>query len=101
MAVENCVGWLSAYAVSFLSVAELDALRPESFVLADLSFTGVNPRVSLPTPGSVIPSVAFGFTLSAPILQGAEVNLFPEPCTVLLLGSGLLGFAGLRRKFKK
>ena len=89
------------YAVSFLSVAELDALRPESFVLADLSFTGVNPGVSLLTLENVILNDAFGFTLSAPILQGAEVDLVPEPCTMLLVGSELIGAVGLRRKVKK
>jgi len=31
----------------------------------------------------------------------AETNPVPEPTTILLLGTGLLGLAGVRRKFKK
>jgi hypothetical protein len=34
-------------------------------------------------------------------LSGAQINPVPEPSTFLLLGFGLAGAAGLRRKFKR
>ena len=36
-----------------------------------------------------------------PSVTTAQVNAVPEPSTILLLCSGLFGFAGLRRRFKK
>jgi hypothetical protein len=37
----------------------------------------------------------------APFSHDAQSNGVPEPATLLLLGSGLLGLIGFKRKFKK
>ncbi|MCD4763680.1 MAG: PEP-CTERM sorting domain-containing protein [Desulfobacterales bacterium] len=36
-----------------------------------------------------------------PDVTVANVNVVPEPCTILLLGTGIVGLAGFRRKNKK
>jgi hypothetical protein len=41
------------------------------------------------------------FQQTGPFGEGSDVAIVPIPSTLLLLGSGLMGFVGLRRKFKK
>ena len=42
----------------------------------------------------------FGLTVFGEITQGTGGEKVPEPSTLLLLGTGLIGLAGFRRKFK-
>ncbi|MDQ7839365.1 MAG: PEP-CTERM sorting domain-containing protein [Thermodesulfobacteriota bacterium] len=46
----------------------------------------------------------FGFSDGLPHVDNVSAGAYspvPEPCTLLLLGSGLVGLTGFRRKFKK
>jgi PEP-CTERM motif len=58
-----------------------------------------NPNPAFPGPGVGIPTV--NVTLGVDNIEALSSTPIPEPVTMLLLGSGLLGLAGLRKKFKK
>lgn len=87
---------------SFLFDFELDAIQPDSFTLATLSFTGGKVGTSNLGFGTIDLSNAEGNSIANPTLQSASVNVVvPEPLTLLLLGTGFLGLVVLRYEQSK
>jgi hypothetical protein len=96
-------GFIDLFVISLLSPTELDALQPESFVLATLSFDTIALGTSALALTEIVAGDAFGAALAATggagsisvTSSGAPV---PEPSlTGLLLISGL-GLALTRRR---
>ena len=88
-----------------INLAELSLLddlsfQLDSFTLATLTFEGAGVGIS-PLSFS---DVDLGDELGDPIgvfMENGSVNVVPVPAAIWLFGSGLIGLAGVRRKFKK
>lgn len=83
-------GVIDFAAVSLLSPEGLDALQPDRFSLAILSFNSLALGTSPLSFSQVIVADAFGKTLDTDSRAGS-VNVAPEPSSLLLVASGLLG----------
>jgi hypothetical protein len=92
-----------------INLAELSWLldlsfQKDSFTLATVSFIGDSLGTSTLTFSDVILGNYLGDPLFVENLECGSANVsapIPEPATIILLGSGLIGFTGFRKKFTK
>ncbi len=98
-------GTVSLDEFSFLFDFELDALQPDTFSLATLTFTGLAPGSSALGFGTIDLSDALGSTIVPSSLDTASITVndpqvppIPEPATFILMATGLAGIAAWKLK---
>ncbi len=96
--VSNSSGGVDLDRTSFLPDVQPDAMQPGTFDPALLSFTGTAPGFSILDGLATDLSDAFGYSFENATTNAAGVASIPESTTLLLLGTSLIGVAGLSKK---
>ncbi len=91
------VGTVNLYELSFDTVDDLITYQAHSFTLATLTFDTLAVGASSLDIGINALSDAWGDPLIADV-QSGSISAVPEPATVLLIGTGLVGLGYFRRK---
>lgn len=93
-------GAVNVAEVSLLSAPDLDALQPDSLVVATLQFDVINLGPSIVTQLSVLSGAVLGDAFGSPLnvtgLGTASVQGVPVPGTLFLMSACLLGWLTVR-----
>jgi hypothetical protein len=97
---QSSTGWGEPFEFNGYRVEGLDFVGEPDRIITGVSFTSTNPDFTADRISFGDHEVFLDFqALSTPsVTISLQTTLIPEPATALLLGAGLLAFAGARRR---